>query len=364
VAAIERLGVAGLIGGAALVAGGARGADLPEDSAETLYHSYTGGGVNAHGPAVLVRKSLAEQVSLSASYYVDRVSSASIDVVTTASPYKETRIQRGASMDILAQDAIVSISTSTSNEPDYKADRTGLDVAQDLFGGLTTVKLGATRGQDDVRRHGVPWFSASATHWEYRLGLSQVITPRLVAALNLETDADTGYLGSPYRAARVFGTLVPERDPTTRTSRAIALRVTGAVGDSGSVRGIFRYFHDTWNIHASTAELGYGRHLGERWMIDGSVRHYHQTKALFYSDNFTTEYTFMSRNRQLGTFTDNSLALSASYRIPLVAGRSEVRLTASVERVRYRYDDFTDLRTGALYAFGATLAELSATVSY
>ena len=47
----------------------------------------------AQGPAVLVRKSMLDRVSLSGSYYVDAVSNASIDVVTTASKYKETRNQ-------------------------------------------------------------------------------------------------------------------------------------------------------------------------------------------------------------------------------------------------------------------------------
>ena len=63
----------------------------PKTRAEALFHVYNGGGVTAYGPALLVRKSVADKVSLTGSYYVDAVSNASIDVVTTASPYKETR---------------------------------------------------------------------------------------------------------------------------------------------------------------------------------------------------------------------------------------------------------------------------------
>ena len=64
-------------------------ATLPEDKAEAMFHSYDGGGVKANGPAFLVRKSLADRVSISGQYYVDAVSNASIDVVTQASPFKE-----------------------------------------------------------------------------------------------------------------------------------------------------------------------------------------------------------------------------------------------------------------------------------
>ena len=78
---------AGLLG-SLLAVGGAKAIELPENRAEALYHVYKGGGVTADGPALLVRKSLADKVSLSGSYYVDAVSNASIDVVTTASPFK------------------------------------------------------------------------------------------------------------------------------------------------------------------------------------------------------------------------------------------------------------------------------------
>ena len=81
--------LAGLFG-SLLAMGGAKAIELPENRAEGLYHLY-GGGVTADGPALLVRKSIADKVSLSGSYYVDAVSNASIDVVTTASPFKETR---------------------------------------------------------------------------------------------------------------------------------------------------------------------------------------------------------------------------------------------------------------------------------
>jgi hypothetical protein len=77
--------------GSLFAIGGARAADLPEDSAEALLHVYKGGGVTAWGPAFLVRKSVADRFSLTGSYYLDAVSNASIDVVTTASKYKETR---------------------------------------------------------------------------------------------------------------------------------------------------------------------------------------------------------------------------------------------------------------------------------
>src|SRR4030065_85508 len=55
---------------------------LPDDRADALYHYNDGGGVTVRGPALLVRKSVADTVSLSGRYYVDTITSASIAVVT------------------------------------------------------------------------------------------------------------------------------------------------------------------------------------------------------------------------------------------------------------------------------------------
>ena len=74
-----------------LLAGPAVAGVLPEDRSDVLYHLYVGGGVEIDGPSILVRKQLGKSVSVVGNYYVDYVSSASIDVVTTASPYTEER---------------------------------------------------------------------------------------------------------------------------------------------------------------------------------------------------------------------------------------------------------------------------------
>src|SRR5512143_4365247 len=74
---------------------------LPEDRADVLLHSYDGGGVTIQGPSLLVRKQFAQKFSVSGNYYVDKVSSASIDVITTASPYHEERVQKSVGLDAL-----------------------------------------------------------------------------------------------------------------------------------------------------------------------------------------------------------------------------------------------------------------------
>jgi len=82
---------------------------LPEDRADALFHSYDGGGVEITGPSILVRKSFSDSVSGSLHHYVDNVSSASIDVVTTASPYSESRTENSIAVDYLHNKTLMSM---------------------------------------------------------------------------------------------------------------------------------------------------------------------------------------------------------------------------------------------------------------
>lgn len=348
---------AGLLGGA--LASGVAGAapTLPADRADAMLHVYEGGGLKAYGPAFLVRKKLGENLSLSANYYVDIVSNASIDVVTTASPYKETRNEYIIGADYVVRDATLSISTSHSKEPDYVADATSVDVAQEVFGGMTTLALGFTRAEDQVGRKNDGFFD-HAMHWRYRLGLTQILSPAWLASINWEAVADDGFLGSPYRVARAFGAAVPERNPRTRSSRAVKFRVLGEVKPGHATRAEYRYFWDNWAIKAHTFELGYSRQIGDPWLVDWYGRYYTQSKALFYSDNASSTTTYLSRNRQLSTFKSLSLGAKMAYTLKHVPGSYDLKLNVAVERISFKFADFTDIRTGQAYKHDANVVQV------
>lgn len=97
------------VGALWLLTASALAAVLPEDRLDVLRHAYDGGGMDIKGPSVLVRKSFADKVSVRANYYVDKVSAASIDVVTSASPYSEERTEKSVGIDYLAGKAIYSL---------------------------------------------------------------------------------------------------------------------------------------------------------------------------------------------------------------------------------------------------------------
>ena len=351
--------VAGLVGGA-IAASSVQAVDLPEDRAETMYHLYDGGGVVAQGPAVLVRKSMLDRVSLSGSWYVDAVSNASIDVVTTASKFKETRNQGELGLDYVVRDSLIHVSGSKSVEPDYQATTLSVDLTQDVFGGMTTVVLGYSHADDKVGQHGTPGWVGTAHHWQYRLGLTQILTPRWTVSANLESINDDGYLKSPYRLARVFGTYVHENDPTTRESKALKLSTTGDITPDGAdnrraFHADYRYYWDTWGVHGHTLELGYNRNLAPGWLLESYVRYYRQNHALFYSDNSPDQTLYVTRNRELSTMHDFGPGATVSYTLRSVPGKYDVKLSGTYQFIEFRYADYTVAATGKPYSYHASV---------
>ena len=349
---------------------------LPEDRADALYHSYDGGGVEVTGPSVLVRKKFNESISASVNHYVDNVSSASIDVLTTASPYTEERTENSLSVDYLHEKTLMSIGFTQSNENDFDASTFSMSISQDMFGDLTTVTLGYAKGDNTVRENGNVSFSEDVDVRNYRVSVSQVMTKDLVMAFTLETITDEGYLNNPYRSVRFADdstrgySFQQEVYPNTRTSNAIALRGKYYLPYRAALSAGFRYFSDTWGIEAQTYELGYTLPYDQEWTFEFNYRYYDQGKADFYSDLFpfggedTPPQNFLARDKEMSTFNSHTIGLGAHYQFKK-GGTGFVKrgtLNLSYDFLFFAYDDFRDLTVTSVPPGQEPLYELDAEV--
>jgi hypothetical protein len=366
-----------LAAGCLLVPGLTFAGVLPDDRADVMYHYYDGGGVTIDGPSVLVRKKFAEKYAVDASYYVDMVSSASIDVVTRASPYSEERTQYGFGVEYLRDKITYAASFSNSEENDYKADTASFSISQDMFGDLTTVQLAFSRGRDDVTRRGDSLFSDKVDRRIYGVDVSQIVSRKLVLGLSFETISEEGFLNNPYREVRFRDDSTRgydyefERYPRTRTGNALAVRARYYLPYRAALQGDYRWYSDTWDIGSHTFEIAYTHPIRERLTLDVHYRFYTQNSADFYSDLFPREnaQNFLARDKELSTMDSQTLGFGVAYefKIPGVGFLDKTTVNLKYDRMQFHYDDFRDLRPTAtvyepgfepLYKFDANVVRL------
>jgi len=333
---------------------------LPDDRADVLYHRYEGGGITVQGPEVLVRKKIGNSVSLSASYYEDLISSASIDVKLSASPYTEQRKQWTGGVEYMHDKTTYSAGVITSKEPDYQANTTYYSVSQSMFGDLTTLTMSYKRGWDHIFRNikepngrivNDPTFHEQADHRGYTLSLSQILTRSLIADFNYEVLTDQGYLASPYRKILVLDptsgkgySLADQVYPNTRTSNAASIDLKYYLPFRAAIDGQYRFFSDTWGIVAHTVTLGYTQPW-KQWVFDGTVRYYRQNSASFYADIYPyPDYAnFMARDRELASFQSYTLGAGVTYQfggIPHMPWINKSSLNLRFDHLRINYSDY------------------------
>jgi hypothetical protein len=345
---------------------------LPDDRADALYHRYQGGGITIQGPSVLIQKKVTDNFAVNYNFYQDYITSASIDVKLSASPYKEERTQHSGGFQYLHGKSTYSAGIINSSEPDYKSNTTYYSVSQDMFGDLTTLTLGYRRGWDQVFRdvktpNGVlendPTFHQRAEHRGYSLSLSQILTRNAIANFNYELLTDQGYLANPYRKIRYLSpglgqgfTLADQIYPGTRTSNAGSLQLKYFLPWRAALTGQYRFFRDTWGIVAHTAEVDYTHPLGNRWILDGSLRFYRQNHADFYGDLFprANYQNFMARDRELAAFHSYTVGAGASYlfQVPGVPWINKSTANVRVDHLLVDYSDFRNALLAGQYGAG------------
>ena len=356
-----------------LLLGCAQAGVLPDDRADVLWHRYSGGGITIQGPSVLVRKKFGDHLSAAYNHYEDMISGASIDVVTQASPYKERRKQDSLSVDVLHGKTTYSAGYIGSKEIDYKSKTAFASVSQDMFGDLTTVSFGYTRGWDKVGERGTPRNDAlERRNWQ--VGLSQILTRNMLLGLNFETSESEGFLNNPYRQYRYLSNSArgfdydKERYPHTRTGNAGSGQLKYYLPWHAALAGNYRFYRDTWGITAHTAEIGYTQPVFHSWTLDTHLRLYRQNQADFYSDlfPFLLAQNFLARDRELAAFKSLTMGVGATweYHVARFSWLQKGTINLRWDRMHINYADYRDLRvqgvtpgTEPLYSLNANILQ-------
>jgi hypothetical protein len=358
---------------------------LPDDRADLFYSKYSGGGMDITGESVLVRKKFTENFALEGSYFVDKVSGASIDVLSQASQIKDERKQKTGTVEYVHDKTTYSLSYINSVERDYKSNTTSFSLKQDMFGDLTTLTLGFSHTDDTVGENNgtafvpvIVWLGHAQSN-SYDVGLSQIVTKNWIAGLNVNVITDNGYLANPYRSYRYLDSsnakgysLASQVYPDTRTSTAVQLEAKYYLPYRAAITGSYRYFTDTWGIVGNTYELDYTHPISNIWILEGRVRFYKQNSADFYSDlyQYAGQYNFMARDRNLAAGDNTTIGAKVTYAFLPDGWKMFKRATATfdVSRIEYKYTDFRNIKyyglpqyqpgKEPLYSFNATVYQI------
>ena len=358
---------------------------LPDNRADVFYSKYSGGGMDITGYSATARAKITENFAVEANYFIDKVSGASIDVLSQASTIKDERKQKSGTLEYLHDKTTYTASYVSSVERDYISETASFSLSQSMFGDLTTMTLGFSRTENTVGENNgtandpnVAWVGHALSR-AYSGGLSQIITKNFIAGVNVQVITDAGYLANPYRSIRYLDptkaigyTLASQVYPDTHTSTAVQVQAKYYLPYRAAVTGLYRYYTDTWGVVGNTYELDYTHPIRNQWIFEGRVRYYKQSAATFYSDLFPFAFSqnFTARDQNLAALDNTTIGAKVTYAFLPDGWKVFKRgtVTADVSRIRFNYLDFRNIKdfglpqyepgTEPLYQFNATVYQL------
>ena len=312
-------------------------------------------------PLVQGTADVTPDTTVSLGYVADVVSSASVDIVSQASPttIHDTRQQVSASLSHTIDATKLHGGYSFSHENDYLSHSLNAGIDRELFDKNTTLSLGYALSLNTVGRRDDVNFSRGLDVHSVSASWTQLVSEKLLTQLTYELGYASGFQSSPYRFVPVRASLgaapemwVMETDPDTRFRHAVVLGVNRALGEDSSLQGDYRLYHDTWGITSHTLGVRLFTKLTPKVELRLRERFYTQGRASFYQENYTSVMQYMAFDRELSSLWSETLGAKLSYLFtPHLEGELKVDL------FYYSYSEFAPLssRTGANTGLGLAL---------
>jgi len=258
---------------------------------------------------VAARALIKDRVQLTARYLVDVVSSASVDVVTAATPgFAETRHEVTAGVGYRDGTNTVDLGYIYSGENDWWSHTLSWAATRDFLQHNLTLGFGATAVLNDVGRSGDRNFHRSLDVFGGSLTVAGTPSRRDVLSLTYTLSYLTGYQASPYRYIVFFDPQglresIPETVPDRRLRHAVAVHWKRHVQRSSAIHLHGRGYYDDWQVVSLTAGAEYLIEIGE-FVLGPHLRGYVQRHAGFYQEQYSQRVNFMTFDRELASFVD------------------------------------------------------------
>ena len=322
--------------------------------------------------------------SLSGSFGVDVVTSASVDVrsspalsavdvVTSASGRSST--SGGQMTDKRFQGTLgagwkgsegraANVTGAVAKETDYTSVSGGINGSYDILDRNATLLAGVTVTDNWVASVLDKSLNRKMLATGWSAGLARVLTRDDAIRIRYDGKLSTGYLASPYRSVR-FGDWtaklgdqqitfmntigsaagLPERLPETRTSHAAVMEWLHSLALGVAVHPEVRVSHDSFGINSASASLEL-RVARPTWRLQAGYRFYAQTGADFFQDKYTKDpsmYSYYTSDKELGDQYGHLVGLDLSFVLVDAENANDTRMLLNLQLngSHYTYPGFT-----------------------
>ncbi len=279
-------------------------------------------------------------VSLGAHMLVDSISSASVDVVSAATPsFNENRYEAGGRAALRSGGNELGLGYIRSVENDWASHAFSASFGRDFANKNTRAELAFGYVRNAVGRSADQSFHRRLDAYQGTASVTQLLDTRSLVALGYTLQRNDGFQSSPYRyvltSDRQFA--APETHPDTRMRHALALSGQRHVLDASSVEVTYRLYRDDWGVLSHTAGLSLLTAFGDHTDLRLRARLYRQGAADFWQQSYARPMRFLSSDRELSTFWDalGGLKLGLHFGI--------VHIDAKVDVIYYSFQDFVRL---------------------
>ena len=235
---------------------------------------------------------------------------------------------------------------SFSKEKDYQSLGLSEKVSLELMERLTTITAGISADRDRVEprggttagladpsviisRNSSPKYVTSGL-----LGISRILTRRLMVGVDASKTYESGYLTEPYKLVSLLdgqtgeytGTLT-ERRPTTRNRQSILASSVYHLDDDVAYLSYRRYWDD-WGLRSNTFDLKYRSEIADSLFVQPHLRYYNQTAADFFVYGMRNDRPlpeFATSDYRLGPLQSFTIGATVGLNIPDTPGEFTIR---------------------------------------
>jgi hypothetical protein len=296
--------------------------------------------------------SLGPSVTLGAHVLVDSISSASVDVISAATPaFNENRYEGGGRAALRRGSNELNLGYVRSVENDWASHALSASLGRDFAGKNTRVELAFAYVRNAVGRAADANFHRRLDSYQGACSVMQLIDAKSFVTLGYTLQRNDGYQSSPYRyvvtSDRQFAQA--ETHPGTRLRHALAVTGQRHVLEASSIELDYRLYTDDWGILSHTAGVGLMSAFGERTDLRLRARVYRQGSADFWQRDYAQPMRFMSADRELSTFWDALFGLKLGVHFGILS------IDAKVDVIYYSFQTFARLAERAAVVADAGL---------